>query len=136
MIPEADSITLETSAGAIQAHYVVNTAGGNAAEIESLLMPQNLLIKPRKGQYYIFDKQKTNPLKHVIYQAQETDEGGTLIAPTIDGNLIAGPTSEDVRRYSDVETTQKGLAHVERVAKKIIPSLDMNQVIANLPYYS
>lgn len=126
-------VTVNTDKGDYKTRYVVNAAGEGAASIEAMVLPQNFVIKPRRGQFYIFDKQQAERpvLQHVIYQAQETDEGGTLIAPTIDGNIIAGPTSEDVRSYEDTNTTKEGLFHVERVIKKILPSIDMGNVITN-----
>lgn len=131
IIVSESGITLKTSNDEFDSRYVVNAAGENAAIAESWVRPQNLIIKPRRGQYYIFDKQSKPFLNRVIYQVQESDEGGTLIAPTIEGNIIAGPTSEDIPSYRCTETTQAGLDHVERVAKKILPELNMGQVIAN-----
>lgn len=128
---EADGMRLRTTQGDFAARYVVNAAGGNAAEVESWLYPQDLVIRPRRGQYYIFDRRERQPIRHVLYQAQETDEGGTLVAPTIDGKLIAGPTSEDVPSYRHVETTAAGLAHVERVVRKLLPEFDLNTAICN-----
>ncbi len=63
----------------------------------------------------------------MIYQVQENDEKGTLIAPTVEGNLIAGPTSENVSSYENTDTTRAGLDHVERVAKNSSPDLDMGK---------
>jgi len=127
---ESNSVELETSGGAFSASFVVNAAGENAAVIEGWLKTQDLMIKPKRGQYYVFDKQ-TGGLNHVIFQAQESDEGGTLLAPTVEGNLIAGPTSEDVSSYRNTETTRQGLLHVERVAKKMMPTLNMGKVITS-----
>ena len=127
-----EGFIVHTTQGDIHARYVVNAAGENADAVENWVRPQDLKITPRRGEYYVFDKQGHDPLiSHVIYQVQETDEGGTLIAPTVDGNLIAGPTSQNVAGYDRKETSHKGLAHVERVAKKIIPDLDMGNVITS-----
>ena len=127
----AEPARIVTSKGTISTRFIVNTAGDNAAGIESRVRPQNLVIRPRRGQFYIFDKQEGAELSHVIYQVQENDEKGTLIAPTVEGNLIAGPTSENVSSYENTDTTGAGLAHVEQVAKKILPDLDMGKVITN-----
>ncbi len=127
----SEPIVVKTTRGTLYARFVINAAGESAPSIERFVREQNLVIRPRRGQFYIFDKQEGNRLNHVIYQAQEKDEGGTLIAPTAEGNLIAGPTSENVRDYANTDTTREGLAHVERVAKKILPDLDMGKVIAN-----
>ncbi|WP_037373346.1 NAD(P)/FAD-dependent oxidoreductase, partial [Anaerovorax odorimutans] len=129
---ENKSYIVHTDTGEFSADYIVNTAGEQAAPIESLVRPADLIIKPRRGQYYVFDKQpKGYKINHVIYQAQENNEGGTLIAPTIDGNLLVGPTSENVRSFNCNETTKSGLSHVEAVAKKVLPDIDMGRVITS-----
>lgn len=128
---EHNFYTLHTNKGKIKADYIVNTAGEGAAVIESLVRPENLIIKPRRGQFYVFSKEAGFQLNHVIYQAQDSDEKGCLLTPSIEGNLIAGPTSENVPSYNRVETTKEGLELIERVAKKIMPKLDMGQVITS-----
>jgi glycerol-3-phosphate dehydrogenase len=101
-------------------------------ELDSQVHPADFVIKPRVGEFLVFDKQETKrAISHVIYQAEESDEGGALIAPTVEGNLVAGPTSRDVRDFQSTATTQKGLDHVWRVAQKIIPDLKKDDIIAN-----
>lgn len=116
----------------VDARYVVNAAGDEAALIDAQVHPADLVVRPRLGDYLVFDKQDpARAITHVIYQAAETDEGGTLLAPTVDGNLLAGPTSRNVRDFASAPTSAAGLAHVERVARKLIPDLDMGLVIRN-----
>ena len=126
-----DGFKISTGDGEVCSRFLVNTAGENADLMEQFFHPCDLEIRPRRGQYYVFEKEDPCPLHHVIYQAQDTDEKGCLIAPTVDGNLIAGPTSEDVPEYENTDTSKEGLDKVERVAKKIIPSLDMSKVITS-----
>lgn len=124
--------SLHTSQGDFTANYIVNTAGEQAAFIESWIRPADLIIKPKRGQYYVFDKQPEHfKINHVIYQAQENDEGGTLITPTVDGNLLVGPTSENVSSFHSNETTEKGLIHLQSVAKKVFPQIDMTRIITS-----
>ena len=128
---ENEDFILKTNKGEIKTHFVVNTAGEDADVLESCFIPQKLHIIPRRGQFYVFEKETPCLINHVIYQAQETDEGGCLIAPTTAGNIIIGPTSEDVPTYRNTNTTRAGLDKVERVAKKVIPDLDMSKVITS-----
>lgn len=118
----------------VKADYVVNAAGDEAAALDALVHPADLLIRPRRGQFYVFDKQggpgAPEPIRHVLFQAQENDEGGTLLAPTVDGNILAGPTSENVRSFHESATSAEGLAHVQRVAAKIVPDIDLGHVIS------
>ncbi|MGI6216536.1 MAG: NAD(P)/FAD-dependent oxidoreductase [Coriobacteriales bacterium] len=121
----------------VTARYIVNMAGGMAAPIDAFVHPADLVIKPRRGQFIVFDKQRETPvssdfrlpIKHVLFQAQEHDEGGTLLAPTVEGNLIAGPTSENVRGFFDNATTEEGLEHVMRVVRKLIPDMEIGDAI-------
>lgn len=120
---------IKTNNGEFDTKFIVNAAGENADLIESYVCSSKFIIKPRRGQFYVFEKEDKPLIDHVIYQVQETDEKGCFIAPTIDGNLIAGPTSENVRDYDDKATSKDGLDKIERVSKKIIPSLQMSKLI-------
>ena len=117
----------------VDARFIVNSAGDMAAALDAQVHPADLVVEPRRGQYYVFDKQglldAPPPIRHVLFQAQENDEGGTLLAPTIDGNILAGPTSETVRHFHETATTAAGLEHVRAVAQKLVPDLQMGRVI-------
>ena len=121
---------IEAADGRIfNARYVINAAGDQAEPLDTQVHPANLVIKPRRGQFYVFDK--NSQIKTPVYQSQETDEGGILVTPTIEGNLLAGPTSEDVPDYTHTETTKDGLAKVLQVTRKIFPDVDPGDVITS-----
>lgn len=126
---EAGSYLVHTNRGDFKASFIVNTSGEGAADLERFVRPRDLVIKPKRGEYLVFDC--PSPIRHVIYQAQENDEKGTLLAPTVDGNMLAGPTSYNARSYKCTETTQAGIEHITHVAKKILPELDLGMVIAS-----
>ena len=119
---------IHTDKGIVDARCVVNVSGEGAAAVEHFVRPRDLVIKPKRGEYMVFDT--PSPISHVIYQAQENDEKGTLLAPTVDGNMLVGPTSYSVPGYERTETSQKGVDHLVRVAKKVLPALDLGSVIA------
>lgn len=126
---EGQGYCVHTNQGPITAKFIVNTSGEGAAQMETFVHQRDLIIKPRKGEYLVFDC--PSPISHVIYQAQENDEKGTLVTPTVDGNMLAGPTSYNVRKYSCTETSRKGHEHIMQVAQKILPDLDLGTVIAS-----
>ena len=127
-----DSICIHTNTGDIYCDYLANVSGESADKIEQMVRGESYEITPRRGQYFVFDKQTPKQsLNHVIYQVQEMGEGGTLITPTTDGNICVGPTSQNVDSYSDKQTDQWGLAHVSRVARKVLPDIDMSKVITS-----
>ncbi len=120
---------IHTSKGSLQTSYIVNTSGEGAAELERFVRKRDLIIKPKRGEYLVFDR--PSPIKHVIYQAQEQGEKGTLLAPTVDGNMLAGPTSYRARGFQCTETTEQGIRHITRVVQKVLPELDLGSVIAS-----
>jgi glycerol-3-phosphate dehydrogenase len=116
----------------VEAKAVINAAGDGAMILDAQLRPADFIIKPRLGEYYVFDKQnEARAIRHVIYQAADSDEGGTLLAPTVEGNLLAGPTSRNVRRFGETATSPQGLSHVWQVAKKLVPDLELSEAITN-----
>lgn len=119
---------IHTDNGNVDTRYIVNASGEGAAEIERFVRQRDLVIRPKRGEYMVFDT--PSPISHVIYQAQENGEKGTLLAPTVDGNMLVGPTSYSVPGYERTETSQKGVDHLVRVAKKVLPALDLGSVIA------
>lgn len=126
---ESDGYLLHTEKGHVRCKYLVNTAGDEAAEMERFVRERDLIIKPKRGEYLVFDS--PSPISHVIYQAQEDGEKGTLLAPTVDGNMVAGPTSVNVPSYRSTETSKAGRDHILMVAKKILPELDLDMIIAS-----
>lgn len=125
--------TLHLEGGmSVQARFVANMAGDDASKIDSQVRPADYEVRPRLGEYIVLDKQSPeNAITHVLYQTGEGNAGGTLIAPTVDGNLLLGPTSVNVSNYRKVGTTEQGLHHIKRVASSIIPDLDFSRAIRN-----
>ncbi len=116
----------------VAARFIANMAGDSAEGLDAQVAHADLVVRPRAGDYLVFDKQNPETaITHVIYQAADNDEGGTLLAPTVDGNLLAGPTSRNVRTFRDTASLESGLEHVRRVARKVIPDIDFSQVITN-----
>jgi glycerol-3-phosphate dehydrogenase len=109
--------------------FVLNMAGDEAAVLDAHVHSADLVVRPKIGQYLVFDKQGPDAIRHVLFQAGENDERGTLIAPTVDGNLLVGPTGDNVRDFRPNATTAQGLVHVRRVAHKLVPDIDFSRVI-------
>ena len=55
---------------------------------------------------------------------------GVLIAPTVYGNLLLGPTAEDVPSRMDTATTAAGLAGLLGAGQRIVPALAGEEVTA------
>jgi glycerol-3-phosphate dehydrogenase len=111
--------------------FVLNCAGDEAAPLDAQVHPADLVVRPKVGQYLVFDKQGNDAIRHVLFQAGEDDERGTLITPTVDGNLLVGPTGDNMRDFRTNATTLTGVRHLRRVARKLIPDIDFSHVITS-----
>jgi glycerol-3-phosphate dehydrogenase len=102
--PESDAFAVTTTAGTVRGRVVVNSAGIHAGRVAQLLDPDAPNVYPCVGEYLILDKQVGEQLTMSIYPAPRTDNAGlgVHITPTMEGNVLLGPSSEYVL---DPETT-------------------------------
>ena len=94
-----------TSRGTFQCRYVVNAAGLYADEIAELAGSPEYTIHPRKGVMVLFHKATGSYVKHclaeiILPQHPRTKGGG--INPTPHGNVVWGPTADEVPDKEDV----------------------------------
>ena len=91
-----DGWRLTTLAGEFGARLVVNAAGLFGDRVEALRgVDPTFTIKPRKGQFVVFDKPAASLVNAVILRVPTTRTKGILITRTVFGNLLLGPTAED-----------------------------------------
>jgi glycerol-3-phosphate dehydrogenase len=67
----------------------------------------------------------------VIFQCPTKFGKGILVAPTVHGNLIVGPSNDPSDDADDVRTTSNGLLNVAKQAGKSVPSLNLRESIRN-----
>lgn len=96
----------------INAEYVVNAAGINADDVAAMAGETDIKIHPRRGEYILLDKTCGGVVSHTIFRTPSTMGKGILVTPTVDGNLLLGPTAEDVEDKNDTSTTADGLSTV------------------------
>ena len=113
----------------ISARYIVNAAGMYADEISRIAGAEEFTIRPRKGQYIIFDTAMPAKVNNVIFGAPTKKGKGVLFAPTVYGNMLAGPTAEDIADKDDKTTTGGGLAYVMSGAVRYVPGIESRYAI-------
>ena len=111
--------------------YFVNCAGNHADELAELVGDRFYEIIPRAGEYMLLDKVEGARVSHTIFQVPSKDGKGILVSPTVDGNLLTGPTAVQVKDGDSTETTTEGLAVVQKLAAKSVPSVNFRQVITS-----
>lgn len=90
-----------------------------------------LAIVARRGQYCLMDKRVGGLVHSTIFQLPSKMGKGILVTPTVHGNLLTGPTAEDIPNKEGVNTTADGLEKVLTLATKSIPGLPARQVITS-----
>ncbi len=121
---------LTTSRGRLSAGYLVNAAGLFSDEIDRMLGHSRFTITPRRGELVVFDKLARPLVRHILLAVPTKVSKGVLIAPTVFGNVMLGPTAEDVERKDDSGSTASGLAYLRREGKRIMPALLEHEVTA------
>ncbi|MBR4289727.1 MAG: NAD(P)/FAD-dependent oxidoreductase [Oscillospiraceae bacterium] len=111
--------------------YLLNCAGGYSDKVARMVGDDFFTIIPRAGEYMLLDKSEGSRVKHTIFQVPSKEGKGILVSPTVDGNLLTGPTALKVETPESVETTPEGLSMVSRLAAKSVPSVNFRQVITS-----
>lgn len=115
----------------VECDYLLNCAGGFSDKVARMVGDDFFTIIPRAGEYMLLDKTEGSRVKHTIFQVPSKEGKGILVSPTVDGNLLTGPTALKVETPESVETTPDGLAMVSRLAAKSVPTVNFRQVITS-----
>ncbi|NMP38214.1 MAG: NAD(P)/FAD-dependent oxidoreductase [Clostridiales bacterium] len=126
-----EKFTLGTTLGDIETTYVINAAGVYSDAIAAMIGDDSFKIIPRSGCYYLLDKSVGNLAVHTIFQCPSEMGKGVLVTPTVDGNLLIGPSATDVEDKSDVATTPEGLEFSAKFALKSVPSVSLRNAITS-----
>ena len=115
----------------VQGAYLVNCAGAHSDKIAELAGDGFFTVTPRAGEYMLLDKAEGSRVRHTLFQCPTKEGKGILVTPTVHGNLLAGPTAVKVATPESRDTTREGLALVEKLAAKSVPSVNFRQVITS-----
>ncbi len=126
-----DEFVLSTAQGEIKADYVINAAGVHSGEIAKLIGDDSIEIVVRHGDYYLLDKSQGTLVSRTIFQCPTVMGKGVLVSPTVDGNLIVGPSAEDIDDGDNVATTETGLNKIYSMAVKSVPAVSLRNAITS-----
>ena len=115
---------VETPGQSLQARFVVNCAGLQGDVVDAAAGYHEFTIRPRKGQFLVFDKQAA-PLVHSILVPTPSSAGrGVLVIPTIFGNVMLGPTAEEVSDPFERSVTREVMEKLRASGQVILPGLE------------
>lgn len=127
----ADCYTICSNGKAIRAKYVINASGVHADEVRSMVTPASYQIMPTAGEYYLLDKSEGKTVSCVVFQCPSKKGKGILIAPTVHGNLIVGPTATLKDDRDNTANTAEGMKEIRDKAVKSVPTVNFRQNIRN-----
>ncbi|MBE6550556.1 MAG: NAD(P)/FAD-dependent oxidoreductase [Ruminococcaceae bacterium] len=114
-----------------ETRYIINSAGLFSDEIAKMTGDGDFKVNPRRGEYMVLDKECGNFTKRTIFHTPTKMGKGILVSPTVDGNLLVGPTSVDIEDKSDNSTTAEGFAQLFSGAADNVSNIPFNKVITS-----
>lgn len=128
---DGDHYRITTDGRDIEAKAVVNAAGVYADAINNMVSAHKYHIIPRRGQYKLLDKTAGKHVRRTIFQLPSKMGKGVLVSPTVHGNLIVGPTAEDIDDKEGINTTSEGLDALSRTAALSVKNVPLYEVITS-----
>jgi len=119
-----------TSRGGLRARWLVNAAGLHSDTVHRMAGRDGFTVTPRRGELVVFDKLSRPLVRHVLLPVPTATTKGVLVAPTVFGNVLLGPTAVDVADKTDTGTTAEGLAYLCERGERIVPALLEHEVTA------
>lgn len=115
----------------VSARCVINCAGLYSDDISAMVGDDSFKINPRRGEYMLLDREVGSHITHTVFRCPSKMGKGVLVSPTVDGNLLVGPTAEDIQDKEDTKTTAEGLAKVRALAGEQVARIDFGKVITS-----
>ncbi len=126
-----ESTTLHTERGtAITARWVVNAAGLGADHLDALFGYHRFTVTPRRGELIVYDKLARALVDKIVLPVPTARGKGVLISPTIYGNVMLGPTSEDLQDRTATGTSEAGFEFLLDKGRRLMPALLAEEVTA------
>jgi len=126
---EENAFIIQTPLGDFHTKLIVNCAGVQADSIARMAGDDSFSIIPRRGEYCLYDKREGEDVAHTLFQPPGKMGKGILVTPTVDGNLLTGPTARDIEDKDDTATTDIGIGEVLIKSAMSVPGLNRRGVI-------
>jgi glycerol-3-phosphate dehydrogenase len=128
--PAGDHTTVVTTLGDVSGRWVINAAGLGADRLDAEFGHRRFTVTPRRGELLVFDK-LTRPMVPCIVLAVPSSRGkGVLVSPTIYGNVMVGPTSENLTDRTATGTSEEGLDFLLTKGRALMPTLFDEEITA------
>jgi len=130
MVTATEGHELSVPGGVVRSRWLVNAAGLGADRIDALLGHHDFTVTPRRGQLIVFDKLARRLVGHILLPVPTARTKGVLVSPTAWGNVLLGPTAEDLEDRTDTASTAAGIDALLAAGARILPDLVDEEVTA------
>lgn len=125
-----DHTRLQTTGGDVRGRWIINAAGLGADHLDAEFGHDRFTVTPRRGELLVFDK-LARPMVPCIVLAVPSSRGkGVLVSPTIYGNVMVGPTSENLEDRTATGTSEDGLDFLVSKGRALMPTLFDEEITA------
>lgn len=111
------------------ARFVVNASGVAAGRISELAGGEPFTMWPRKGEYWLLDREFGEQLTRIVFAIPTAESKGIHVIPTSHGNALLGPSSDDFDNPEDKSTSEPVLERVFEQARRMVPSVSLDDAI-------
>ena len=120
---------VRTEERTFRAPRVLCCAGMDSDRLWETANRPRIRIRPLAADYLVFDTRAGEWLSHVLSVEPEEKGDGITLVPTVDGNILAGPTRRAVRGEPDGSTDGDGLRELREKTARLLPGLPMDLII-------
>lgn len=118
-------IVSSTDGRSVLARAVVNAAGAGSGAVAALI-GDTYGVGFRKGEYILLDRESGDFVSHTLFFTPTKKGKGILVSPTVDGNILLGPTAEE----QDTAITDTSAAGIHTVQAKAA------EMCKDVPFYN
>ena len=126
---EAGGFRAETDTESWFARAVVNCAGLAADRVRELCETPLYRIIPTAADYMLLDDSVAGMFSRVLFHEPEEKGKGLTLVPTVDGNLLAGPTELPAEGRAPWATSAGGLERLAALCREVVPALPLGETI-------
>jgi len=131
IIKENNVFKISCGETSFKCDILVNSAGLYSDKIAAMAGDTQYKIYPSRGEYFILDKHATLITGRPVYPVPRKGTGGlgVHLTPTIDGNMLIGPSAEYVNNCEEYASTRKGMDKLFSEARELLPELKRDMII-------
>ncbi|MGE5508037.1 MAG: NAD(P)/FAD-dependent oxidoreductase, partial [Chitinophagales bacterium] len=116
-------LEVATPSGTLSARLVVNAAGLSSAEFARQVGDEAIRLAPRRGEEYLLDRAYGGLVSKTIFPTATGYSKGILVIPTVEGNLMLGPTDVPGAAAGELFTTAEGYEEIMQAVRRLVPGV-------------